>query len=197
MSREYQPKRASGRWLEGAPSYVYDCFDHKKGLERYTILLGGPDFWQPAMGRTLQYLGTCSSGIAISLFGECSSAFRPSQHRVRWADLPEELRKHIIGRCGPDRRPETTAGRYTPNRLFDMVRQEFKLQSFVHVADFLGMDSALVSRLRHHKADVTSSTVLRVHEATGWSVAYIRDLLGDTSEEFFESSKKGKWPTWI
>lgn len=97
----YRPRRARSHWLVGAPPYVFDCFDHKKGTERFTILLGGPEFWEEKMGRCMHYLGTCSTGIAYSLFGECSSNFRPAHHRVRWLDLPEALRKHIISRCMP------------------------------------------------------------------------------------------------
>lgn len=102
----YRPRRATKRWLVGAPPYVFDCFDHKKGLERYTILLGGPEFWQESMGRNLQYLGTCATGISVSQFGECSASFRPAHHRVRWLDLPEKLRAHIISRCMPDPEPK-------------------------------------------------------------------------------------------
>lgn len=95
----YRPRKASKRWLEGAPDYVFDCFDHKKGLERYTILLGGPEFWNEAMGRHVSYLGTCATGKAVSMFGECEASYRPAHHRVRWLDLPEELRRHVIARC--------------------------------------------------------------------------------------------------
>ena len=95
----YRPRRATAKWLEGAPPYVYDCFDHKKGMDRYTILLGGPEFWTECMGRQMQYLGASRDGTAISQFGQCATTFRPAHHRVRWLDLPEELRKHIIARC--------------------------------------------------------------------------------------------------
>lgn len=74
---------------------------------------------------------------------------------------------------------------YTPNKLFDEIRREFKLKSYADLGDFLKLDHSSISNLKNHKSDFTPRTLLRVHEATGWAVAYIRDLLGDTSEEFF------------
>lgn len=82
---------------------------------------------------------------------------------------------------------------YTPNKLFDQMKKEFNLWNYAHIADFLEMDHSNISNIKNHKCEFTARTLLRVHEATGWSVAYIRDLLGDTSEEFFEPSKEGKW----
>ena len=36
--RPYRPRRATKRWLEGAPEYVLDCFDNRgKTVDRYTV----------------------------------------------------------------------------------------------------------------------------------------------------------------
>jgi hypothetical protein len=99
---KYRPRRASKRWQEGAPEYVLDCFDNKgKTTDRYTVLFGG-SLWEPSMGRNVQYLGMSDAPThpqGFSMWGECSANWRPARERVRWLDLPEHIRKHVIARA--------------------------------------------------------------------------------------------------
>lgn len=95
-----KPRRARACWLKGAPSYLYACYDHKKGLERYTFMLGGPEFWEPSMGQRRPFLGTCHNGLSVSMFGELEGSPRfHSRHRIKWEDVPKELQEHVIRRC--------------------------------------------------------------------------------------------------
>lgn len=110
--RVYKPRRAGKRWLEGAPEYVLDCFDDKgKSIDRYTVLFGG-SLWIPGdyrgHGGRVQYLGMSGAPThpqGVSMWGElepyqAAEYRRRSGHdRVRWLDLPEEIRRHVIGRA--------------------------------------------------------------------------------------------------
>ena len=113
--RQYTPRRASKRWLEGAPDYVLDCFDTKDCGDRYTVVFGkefmnhvpnypGGDYW-------LSYLAMSDAPThpqGISLWGEMAShqiaAYRYRNHhrRVRWNDLPEHIREHVVARAEED-----------------------------------------------------------------------------------------------
>lgn len=102
MAKEYKPKRASQRWLEGAPEYVRSCFDSGgKYSERYTVTFCG-SLWEPSMGRKVQMLGMSaypSHPQGISLWGEVDANWGPSHQKVRWLDLPESIRNHVIARA--------------------------------------------------------------------------------------------------
>jgi hypothetical protein len=98
----YRPRRASKRWQEQAPEYVLDCFDNKgKTADRYTVLFGG-SLWEESMGRKVPYLGMSDSPTSpqgVSMWGEVEASWRPSHQRVRWLDLPEHIRQHVIARA--------------------------------------------------------------------------------------------------
>ena len=112
----YTPRRASiERWLKDAPPYILDCFDSKGEGDRYTVFLCG-DFLSSPEGQartfancSIPYLGMNAMPshpqFGISMMGEMSAinsqVWRKTQwrYRVRWTDLPENIRNHIIARC--------------------------------------------------------------------------------------------------
>jgi hypothetical protein len=102
MSRSYAPRRATKRWLEGAPEYVLAVFDNKgKTWDRYTVTFGG-SLWAPDMGRNVFYLGMSEHPThpqGFSQWGECSASWRPHHEQIRWLDLPEHIRNHVIARA--------------------------------------------------------------------------------------------------
>lgn len=100
---KYQPKRASKRWTEGAPEYVLACYDNGgKTVDRYTVLFGGT-LWSEDMGRTVNYLGMSGSPThpqGFSQWGEMPAHNRSACGKhVRWLDLPEHIRQHVIARA--------------------------------------------------------------------------------------------------
>ena len=105
--RAYRPRRATKRWLEGAPEYVLDCFDNRgQTIDRYTVLFGGT-LLVPALleKREVFYLGMSDAPTwpqGFSMWGECPASYRPSHERVRWLDLPEHIRQHVIARAEED-----------------------------------------------------------------------------------------------
>ncbi|WP_338924330.1 hypothetical protein V0M98_32475 (plasmid) [Pseudomonas silesiensis] len=98
----YQPKRASARWLEDAPPYVLSIHDSgEKVNDRYTVCFGWP-LWEERMGRTVPYLGfnevPTSPNMGVSMWGECDAHRQGLGKKIRWNDLPVEMRKHVKAR---------------------------------------------------------------------------------------------------
>jgi hypothetical protein len=95
-------RRAGKQWREGAPDYVADCFDNPDYGDRYTVLFKGLS----CDGYTA-YLGLSSNPThpqGCSMWGEgrnyeiAAYRYRNGKHRIRWLDLPENVRKHVIAR---------------------------------------------------------------------------------------------------
>jgi hypothetical protein len=100
-----KPRRARARWLQGAPEYVLDVFDHGSAFaDQYTVFFGGS-----LAGNTEVYYLALSDypdhPQGVSMWGEMSSSdvvgYRASakRDRIRWLDLPENVRKHVVQRC--------------------------------------------------------------------------------------------------
>lgn len=103
---KYSPKRSSARWLESAPEYLLACYDNNgRTCDRYTVLFGAP-LWTPNMGRTIPLLilsAAPSSPQGVSMWGEMPAYNRAALGRkVRWLDLPEHIRRHVIARATED-----------------------------------------------------------------------------------------------
>jgi hypothetical protein len=114
MNKEYTPRRASlARWLQDAPSYILDVFDFKNEGERYTVL-----FTKEMSSRTGSYSDTWVSFLGmsdapshpqgVSMWGEMKAydtalyRNRVKHQRVRWLDLPQHIREHVIARATSD-----------------------------------------------------------------------------------------------
>lgn len=121
---KYTPRRASRRWLDGAPAYVLDVLDNKgKTADRYTVLFTFPLAWayerdgvtpvpnggRGAYARTyIPYLGMSGAPThpqGVSMWGEmtahdaASYRYRCKHQRIKWADLPENIKAHVIARA--------------------------------------------------------------------------------------------------
>jgi hypothetical protein len=121
MPRLYTPRRASKtRWLQHAPDYILDVFDHPKFGDRYTVIFAGKGFTyaldkgkfeeRGEYGNTyLQYLSLndipTHPSHGISMWGEMKAyeammyRYRNKHRRIKWMDLPENVRDHIIARA--------------------------------------------------------------------------------------------------
>ena len=100
---KYRPRRATRKWLVGAPEYVLDCFDHPKMDDRYTVMFGGsllePELVEKREVHCLAMSGRPTHPQGISMWGEARASWRPARYRVRWLDLPESIRAHVIARA--------------------------------------------------------------------------------------------------
>lgn len=98
---KYRPRKANKRWLEGAPDYILSVHDNPKYGDRYTVCFGG-HLWDESMGRTVMYLGMSANPShpqGISMWGEMESGARANMKKIRWLDLPEHIREHVIMRA--------------------------------------------------------------------------------------------------
>lgn len=115
MARQYTPRRAGSRWLQGAPEYVLDIFDSRNCGERYTVLFTGDLLAHyPATdvrrydNTHVQFLGMSDAPThpqGVSMWGELRAyeaaayRYRSGKQRIRWEDLPEHIRKHVVARA--------------------------------------------------------------------------------------------------
>lgn len=117
MTRNYTPRRFAKRWSEAAPAYVLDVLDNKgKTADRYTVLFTYPLAFNgleaDKPGRFadtyIPYLGMSDAPThpqGFSQWGEMTAheaaayRYRSSHERVRWLDLPEHIRNHVIARA--------------------------------------------------------------------------------------------------
>lgn len=109
--RTYKPRRAGKRWLQDAPDYILDVLDTKgKTCDRYTILFTGELLTTDGTlaGTIVPYLGMSDAPAhpqGVSMWGELrayeASSYRYSagHDRIRWLDLPEHIRAHVIARA--------------------------------------------------------------------------------------------------
>jgi hypothetical protein len=111
MAREYTPRRANlTRWLQGAPPYVLDVLDSKNSGERYTVIFtkamssmtgSYADTWVSFLGMS----GAPTHPQGVSMWGEMRAyemaqyRYRVKHQRVKWLDLPENIREHVIARA--------------------------------------------------------------------------------------------------
>lgn len=99
MARKYVAKRATKRWLEGAPDYVLCIFDHPDFADRYTIVFGGKMQYGDGTfgGSYLPALGTSESGhvsgsIEFKAWELGTIRTANYRHQIRWRDLPLGVR---------------------------------------------------------------------------------------------------------
>ena len=102
MSYVYRPQRAAKSWLVDAPEYVRSCFDNNgRTTDRYTVTFCGRRFWEPSMGKKVACLMMSDNpATGTSMWGEVAARWCPHHEKVRWLDLPEHVRKHVIARAG-------------------------------------------------------------------------------------------------
>ena len=110
MSRKYTPRRASKRWLEGAPSYILDVIWERgpnATADCITVLLTGDELIRPE--GSLEYtdcrvpyigLDVCGRGCwgELSAYEAAGFRYRRKHHRATWASLPEIVRREVIYR---------------------------------------------------------------------------------------------------
>ncbi len=119
MYRKYQPRRFSKRWNEGAPDYVLDVQDNKgKTADRYTVffckqflfhvdktgkIVEGSGEYHNTYVQYLHMSDAPTHPQGVSMWGELQAHHaansRNGNDRIRWLDLPEHIRAHVIARA--------------------------------------------------------------------------------------------------
>ncbi|QRX84769.1 hypothetical protein JQN73_03905 [Glaciimonas sp. PAMC28666] len=73
---------------------------------------------------------------------------------------------------------------YNPARLLDALINTLRLKNDAALARALEIPSPLVSKIRHRKVPVSSSVLIRMHDATGLTISELRELMGDRRKKF-------------
>lgn len=107
---DYQPKRSSKRWLEGAPAPVLACYDSgpNKGFDRYTVLYGAP-LWTPDCGHEIPYVRMSEHPFHPQGFGQHGEMRSCDRSRlgkkIKFLDLPPDCQKLVEQDCREDETP--------------------------------------------------------------------------------------------
>jgi plasmid maintenance system antidote protein VapI len=67
--------------------------------------------------------------------------------------------------------------------LLDAIIAKFDLGNDAHLADFLKVYPAAVSKLRNGKNAISGDTILNIYDKTGWSIERIRALLQENKHD--------------
>ena len=67
---------------------------------------------------------------------------------------------------------------YSPENLLAAIAKDLKLKNDAQIAKALDLYAPLISKIRNRHITVTPYVLLRVVEATGWTVAEARQKLG-------------------
>ena len=102
MRGQYRPRRANKRWMKDAPDFILSVHDDPRFADRYTIyFVPDKEDYTSRVDCSILYLG-CSHTPdllnSISMFGEVDCTQRQTNRRIKWLDLPENVRKHVIRR---------------------------------------------------------------------------------------------------
>lgn len=81
---------------------------------------------------------------------------------------------------------------YDPNKFIDHVLAHLRLKNDAALSRVLEVAPPLLSRIRHSRAPVGGAILLRMHEATGLSLATLREMMGDRRLKFRISFVHGK-----
>lgn len=86
-------------------------------------------------------------------------------------------------------------GKYKSRELIIELKNHLHVITDSQLAEKLGITKQTLGKLNNGNLPITAYYVLRIHEVTGWPIAYIRHVMGDESEMPFAPPKgsKGDW----
>lgn len=71
---------------------------------------------------------------------------------------------------------------YNPARLINAVAWDLKFETEERLAQYLGFDCGQMNRVRHKKSILSDSLMIKIMDATGWSLKKVRELAGLPSD---------------
>jgi plasmid maintenance system antidote protein VapI len=63
------------------------------------------------------------------------------------------------------------------NKLLDTIKRELDIHNDAHLARLLKAPPSAISKIRYGTSTITAEFILKVYDATGWSIEDIRSLL--------------------
>ncbi len=97
----------------------------------------------------------------------------------------------------PRKKKSTKKVRYRPDRLFDTLLKQMKLNSDAELSRVLGVVPAVISKTRNKLVPVSAGLLVRIHEVSELSIQELRRLMGDkrlhySSYKAVTGEKEGK-----
>jgi hypothetical protein len=74
---------------------------------------------------------------------------------------------------------------YSPEKMIEEVQKAVGCFTLTALSEVVEIHYNTLLKITNHKIPVTETHLLRFHEASGLSVAYLRDLMGDDSEDIY------------
>lgn len=68
-----------------------------------------------------------------------------------------------------------------PHALFDAIIFNFSLKNDSALARALGLTPPVVSKIRSRTRPLCPSVMLKIHDATGWSIKEIKTLIAESA----------------
>lgn len=81
---------------------------------------------------------------------------------------------------------------YNPGRLLDMLIETLQLKNDAALCRVLEVAPPVISKIRHRRLPVGASLMIRMHEATDFSIRDIRYMMGDRRSKQRLGSKSTK-----
>ena len=81
---------------------------------------------------------------------------------------------------------------YNPSRLFDALIERLQLKNDRALAAVLEVAPPVISKMRHHRTSIGATILLRMHDASGLTIAELRHLMGDRRTKLRASRVEGK-----
>ena len=75
--------------------------------------------------------------------------------------------------------------KYNPDALLDTVIKLLELKNDAQLSRILEMSPTTISKIRHQKAPVGASLLVRMHEVTNLEISELRALMGDQRAGLF------------
>jgi hypothetical protein len=110
--RNYTPRRASSRWLDGdCPKGVLAIFDHPATTDRYTVFYAEPVVGESYADMWLGYRGMSAAPFhpqGVGIYGEMRAhqvaeyRYRNAHRACKWSDLPEQVKQCVRQDCRDD-----------------------------------------------------------------------------------------------
>jgi plasmid maintenance system antidote protein VapI len=69
------------------------------------------------------------------------------------------------------------------NDLLDILKDELDLKNDAALAEELGVPPPVLSKIRHGKLAINANHILKIYDASGWSIEKIRGYLPGSSVE--------------
>jgi len=102
---------------------------------------------------------------------------RSAYSRVVCPELTSE------GEMMSDEQFDNQSPTFDPNRLLNALLSKLNLKNDAQLCRALDVAPPLISKIRHRRLPVGSSLLIRMHEASGLSIAELRELMGDRRQK--------------